>query len=187
MRRGLQANTSERRDAMEIMEEIVDTLCNTVVYDRNKWLALQQYNPTGPDKVRGGYGEEGPTVERVRQTMILEMSGPGSAVAVRDSLKEANSSILDGFGLQPGSQYSGGATCFSASSWAAQTIRGSVTRYNKKSTRLLCPYRLNEMHVIPIVTASMLKILSLIRPGGSSFGISSERARPEYSLVLPRS
>jgi hypothetical protein len=139
VRRGLQANTSERHDAMEIVEEIVDTLCDTVVYDRNKWLALQQYNPTGPDKVRGGYGEEGPTVERVRQTMISDMSGPGSAVAVCDSMKEANSSILEGFGLRPGSQYSGGATCFSASSWAAQTIRGSVNRYNKKKYEIAMP------------------------------------------------
>jgi len=73
-RRGPQAITSERHDAMEIMKEIVDTLCDTVVYDRDKWLALQKYNPTGPDKVSGGYGEDGPTVERVRQGLIKELS-----------------------------------------------------------------------------------------------------------------
>jgi hypothetical protein len=138
-RRGPQAITSERHDAMEIMKEIVDTLCDTVVYDRDKWLALQKYNPTGPDKVPGGYGEDGPTVERVRQGLIKELSGPGSAAADNDSMNEASSRILDAFGLRPGSQYSGGATCFSAASWAASNIRGSVTRYNKKKYEITTP------------------------------------------------
>jgi hypothetical protein len=138
-RRGPQANTSERHDAMEIVEEIVDTLCVKVVYDRDKWLALQQYAPTGPDKVRGGYGEEGATVERARQGMIKEMSGPGSTAAENDSMNEAGSRILDAFGLRPGSQYSGGATCFSAASWAASNIRGSVTRYNNKKYDIAMP------------------------------------------------
>jgi hypothetical protein len=71
--------------------------------------------------------------------MIKEMSGPGSTAAENDSMKEASSRILDAFGLRPGSQYSGGATCFSAAPWASSNIRGSVTRYNNKKYEIATP------------------------------------------------
>jgi hypothetical protein len=131
-RRGPQVNTSRRKDAMNMLEEIVNTLREEVVYDREKWLASQKITPLGPDRVNGGCGEGGHTVELVRLEMLREMTGPSSTYRNLDSLNEGNDLIVNAFGLKSGRDYSGGATCYSAAEWVCVHINGRVTRADGK-------------------------------------------------------
>lgn len=135
-RRGHKADTSLRHDAMEMLEEIVTTLRTHVVYDRDQWLMRQQFVATGPDRIPGGFGENGTTVQRLRKSLIEELSGPGSAARHNDSMNEANGRILDAYGLRPGRDFTGGAACFSAAAWATDpaNIRGDIDFYTRPDT-----------------------------------------------------
>lgn len=147
-RRGHKANTSLRHDAMEILEEIVTTLCTHVVYDRDQWLRNQRNqraHAVGLDRVPGGFGENGPTVEKLRLALIDELSGIGSAAQYNDSMNEANGRILDGYGLRPGSQFSGGAACFSAAAWVTDgtNVNGEIVSYLDREKT----YKITKPHV----------------------------------------
>ncbi|WP_454912768.1 hypothetical protein [Variovorax gossypii] len=143
LRRGQNAQNSLRLGAMDAMEEIVTILCDTVVYDRAKWLLLQDYTSAYPDRIPGGFSENGKTVQRLRKSLIEEFSNMGSAARVNDSMNEAYKRIVQAYGLKPGADFHGGAACFSAATWAAQHIAGEITSYcNKRTT-----YKISEPQV----------------------------------------
>ncbi|WP_440883136.1 hypothetical protein [Variovorax sp. 22077] len=134
LRRGPAAARSRRFTAMGVMDSIVTILCDNVVYDRAEWLRRHDYRAGPIDRIRGGFSENGATVQSLRKSLIQEFSSIGCAAHVNDSMNEADRRILDAFGLRPGAGFHGGAACFSAAAWAQEHVRGKIESYGDPLT-----------------------------------------------------
>jgi hypothetical protein len=132
LRKGPGANTSERRPAIDLLDQIAQLLNQHVLFDYNAWLVRLAVPAAGTDRVQGGFGELGPTVESLRWSLITEIALQKDF----DTMLEADSNILDSYGLRPGADFSGGAACYSAAEWVTNNIKGTVTRWSGQTYTL---------------------------------------------------